>query len=99
MDRLASLIEKKGATMGRSVSTFLSLLAAGALVLSPFTSALAAQEQAAQDAAQPAQQQDDQSQNQNQKSGKKGKEKAKSDNQLKKELDSPYKKWLDEDVI
>jgi len=66
-------------------------------VLSPLTSALAAQEQAQQDAAQPAQQQDDQSQNQ--KSGKKGKEKVKSDNQLKKELDSPYKKWLDEDVI
>ena len=66
-------------------------------MLSPLTSALAAQEQAQQDAAQPAQQQDDQSQNQ--KSGKKGKEKVKSDNQLKKELDSPYKKWLDEDVI
>ena len=30
---------------------------------------------------------------------KNGKEKTKSDNQLKKELDSPYKKWLDEDVI
>jgi GWxTD domain-containing protein len=85
--------------MGRSVSTFLSLFAAGALVLSPISSALAAQEQAQQDAAQPAQQQDDQSQNQGQKSGKKGKEKTKSDNQLKKELDSPYKKWLDEDVI
>jgi GWxTD domain-containing protein len=87
--------------MGRSVSTFLSLLAAGALVLSPLSSAIAAQEQPAQDAAQPAQagqqQQDDQSQNQ--KSGKKGKDKTKSDNQLKKELDSPYKKWLDEDVI
>jgi GWxTD domain-containing protein len=74
-------------------------LAAGALVLSPLASAVAAQEQAQQDAAQPAQQQDDQSQNQNQKSGKKSKEKTKSDNQLKKELDSPYKKWLDEDVI
>jgi GWxTD domain-containing protein len=83
--------------MGRTVSTLLSLLAAGALVLSPLSSAVAAQEQS-QDAAQPAQQQDDQSQNQKP-SKKNGKEKAKSDNQLKKELDSPYKKWLDEDVI
>ncbi len=66
-------------------------------MLSPFASVVAAQEQS-QDASQPAQQQDDQSQNQKP-SKKNGKEKAKSDNQLKKELDSPYKKWLDEDVV
>jgi GWxTD domain-containing protein len=78
--------------MDRSVRTFLSLLAAGALVLSPVSSAFAAQEQSQDQQAQP--QQDDQAQKSSKKNGK-----PKGDNQLKKELDSPYKKWLDEDVI
>jgi len=77
--------------MDRSVRTFLHFIAAGALVLSPVTS-VRAQDQSQQD--QPAQQDD-----QGQKSSKKSKEKQKSDNQLKKELESPYRKWLDEDVV
>src|ERR1700722_18180009 len=88
--------------MDRSVRTFLSLLAAGALVLTPVSSAIGAQEQSQDQQApsgqstQATQQQDDQSQKSSKKNGK---EKAKNDNQLKKELDSPYKKWLDEDVV
>jgi GWxTD domain-containing protein len=79
--------------MDRSVRTFLITFAAGALVLSPVTYVRASQDQDSQ--SQPAQ--DDQ---QAQKSSKKsGKDKAKNDNQLKKELESPYRKWLDEDVI
>jgi len=60
-------------------------------VLSPAAS-VRAQDQSQQD--QPAQQDD-----QGQRSAKKSKDKQKSDNQLKKELESPYRKWLDEDVI
>jgi GWxTD domain-containing protein len=79
--------------MDRSVRTFLITFAAGALVLSPVTYVRASQDQDSQ--SQPAQ--DDQ---QVQKSSKKsGKDRAKNDNQLKKELESPYRKWLDEDVI
>jgi GWxTD domain-containing protein len=79
--------------MDRSVRTFLNLIAAGAMVLSPVTS-VRAQDQGQQDQSAP-QQQDDQGQ----KASKKSKEKQKNDNQLKKELESPYRKWLDEDVI
>ena len=79
--------------MDRSVRTFLHLIAAGALVLSPVAS-VRAQDQGQQDQSAP-QQQDDQGQ----KSSKKSREKQKSDNQLKKELESPYRKWLDEDVV
>jgi GWxTD domain-containing protein len=79
--------------MERSARTFLITLAAGALVLQPIGYVRASQDQDQQ--SQPAQQ--DQ---QDQKSSKKsGKEKAKNDNQLKKELESPYRKWLDEDVV
>jgi GWxTD domain-containing protein len=79
--------------MERSARTFLITLAAGALVLQPVSYLRASQDQDQQ--SQPAQQ--DQ---QDQKSSKKsGKEKAKNDNQLKKELESPYRKWLDEDVV
>jgi GWxTD domain-containing protein len=79
--------------MDRSVRTFLISLAAGALVLSPVTYVRASQDQDSQ--SQPAP--DDQ---QAQKSSKKsGKDRAKNDNQLKKELESPYRKWLDEDVV
>ena len=79
--------------MERSARTFLIILAAGALVLQPVGYVRASQDQDQQ--SQPAQQ--DQ---QDQKSSKKsGKEKARSDNQLKKELESPYRKWLDEDVV
>src|ERR1700722_17583607 len=88
--------------MDRSVRTFLSLLAAGALVLTPISSATAAQEQSQDQQAQSGQstQATQQPDDQSQKSSKKNaKEKAKNDNQLKKELDSPYKKWLDEDVV
>jgi GWxTD domain-containing protein len=83
--------------MDRSVRTFLSLLAAGALVLAPVSSVFAAQEQSQDPQAQPAQSQDEQAQKANNNNKKNGK--AKNDNQLKKELDSPYKKWLDEDVV
>jgi GWxTD domain-containing protein len=63
------------------------------LVLSPVTYVRASQDQDSQ--SQPAP--DDQ---QAQKSSKKsGKDRAKNDNQLKKELESPYRKWLDEDVV
>jgi GWxTD domain-containing protein len=79
--------------MDRSVRTFLITFAAGALVLSPVTYVRASQDQDPQSQPSP----DDQ---QAQKSSKKnGKDKAKNDNQLKKELESPYRKWLDEDVI
>jgi GWxTD domain-containing protein len=91
--------------MDRSVRAFLSLFAAGALVLTPISSATAAQEQSqdqqaqsgqSTQATQATQPPDDQSQKSSKKNGR---EKAKNDNQLKKELDSPYKKWLDEDVV
>lgn len=71
--------------MGRSMKTYLWLLLAGALLLSPAARARAAR-------------QDDQ-QDQNDQSNKSSKAKHKSDNALKKELTSQYKKWLDEDVV
>lgn len=79
--------------MDRSVRTLLLSIAAGALVLSPVAYVRASQEQDQQN--QPAQQ-DEQAQKPSKKSAK---EKARSDNQLKKELESPYRKWLDEDVV
>jgi hypothetical protein len=89
--------------MGRSVRTFLSTLLAGALALPSVGYARAAQEQDPQQS-QPAQPQDQAGQQPNQgdqksQSRKNSKAKQLSDNQLKKELESPYKKWLDEDVI
>ena len=76
--------------MDQSVRTFLLSLMAGALTLSPVSYAKPAQQDQQQN--QPQDQQD-------QKSAKKAaKARQQSDNQLKKELESPYKKWLDEDV-
>jgi GWxTD domain-containing protein len=72
--------------MDRSVRTFLLSLLAGGLTLASVGYARAAQEQ-------------DQQQDQKSQSRKASKTKQRSDNQLKKELESPYKKWLDEDVI
>ncbi len=72
--------------MDRSVRTFLLSLLAGGLTLASVGYARAAQEQ-------------DQQQDQKSQSRKSSKTKQRSDNQLKKELESPYKKWLDEDVI
>src|SRR5579863_5850002 len=81
--------------MDRSVRTFLSCLLAGALTLSPVGYAIASQQDQQSDQ-QPGQQQDQQEQKSQKKSAK---AKQKNDNQLKKELESPYRKWLDEDVI
>jgi GWxTD domain-containing protein len=67
---------------------------AGALTLSPVGYARASQAQDQQNAQSQPDQQDQKSQ-----SKKAAKSKQQSDNQLKKELESPYKKWLDEDVI
>jgi GWxTD domain-containing protein len=78
--------------MDRSARTFLSSLLAGLLTLAPAGYASAAQEQDQRQGQQD--QQDQKSQ-----SRKASKTKQQSDNQLKKELESPYKKWLDEDVI
>jgi GWxTD domain-containing protein len=78
--------------MDRSVRTFLSFFLAGALTLSPVGYATASQQDQPADQ-QPGQQQDQKAQK------KAAKAKQQSDNQLKKELESPYKKWLDEDVI
>src|SRR5271156_4167007 len=76
--------------MDQSVRTFLLSFMAGALPLSPASYAKPAQQDQQQN--QPQDQQD-------QKSAKKAaKARQQSDNQLKKELESPYKKWLDEDV-
>lgn len=74
-----------GENMDRSVKTFLSIFLAGGLVLSAGVSARAAQQESQQD------QQDQAKQA--------SKTKQKNDNQLKKELASPYKRWLDEDVV
>jgi GWxTD domain-containing protein len=64
------------------------------MTLSPVGYARAAQEQDQKDQqTQPQDQQDQKS------SRKAAKARQQSDNQLKKELESPYKKWLDEDVI
>jgi GWxTD domain-containing protein len=81
--------------MDRSVRTFLSSLLAGALTLSPVGYATASQQDQQSDQ-QPGQQQDQQGQKSQKKSAK---ARQQSDNQLKKELESPYKKWLDEDVF
>jgi GWxTD domain-containing protein len=83
--------------MDRSVRTFLLSFLAGALTLSSVGYARASQNQDQQNP----QSQPDQQDQQDQKSQSKKAAKAKqqSDNQLKKELESPYKKWLDEDVI
>ena len=70
--------------MDRSVKTFLSIFLAGGLVLSAGVFARAAQQESQQDQSQ---------------AKKASKAKQKSDSQLKKELESPYKRWLDEDVI
>ncbi|MBZ5696835.1 MAG: GWxTD domain-containing protein [Acidobacteriia bacterium] len=71
--------------MDRSVKTFLSIFLAGGLVLSTGVSASPAQQESQQD------QQDQAKQS--------SKTKQKNDSQLKKELASPYKRWLDEDVV
>ncbi len=78
--------------MGRSIKASLFVIFAGSLFLAAYAPARAAQ-QDQQD------QQGSSSQQQDQSSGKKSKAKGQSDRQLLKELDSQYKKWLDEDVI
>jgi GWxTD domain-containing protein len=89
--------------MDRSVRTFLLSFLAGALALLPVGYARSAQQDQPQDqqqGQQQSQQQSQQSDQQEQKSSKKAaKARQQSDNQLKKELESPYKKWLDEDVV
>jgi GWxTD domain-containing protein len=80
--------------MDRSVRTFLLSFLAGALTVSSASYARASQEQDQQTAPSQPDQQDLKTQ-----SKKGSKAKQASDNQLKKELESPYKKWLDEDVI
>jgi GWxTD domain-containing protein len=89
--------------MDRSVRTFLLSFLAGALTVSSAGYARASQEQdqqssQSQQGTQSQQSQPDQ-QDQKPQSKKGSKAKQASDNQLKKELESPYKKWLDEDVI
>ncbi|MGD0955906.1 MAG: GWxTD domain-containing protein [Candidatus Acidiferrales bacterium] len=76
--------------MARFVKTFPQILLMGGLLLSPI-----AYTRAAQQDQQPDQQQDQQ--DQSKKAGKAAKHK--NDSQLKKELDSQYKRWLDEDVV
>src|SRR6204780_4108126 len=83
--------------MDRSVRTFLLSFLAGALTVSSASYARASQEQD-QQTTQSSQTSPDQ-QDQKPQSKKGSKAKQASDNQLKKELESPYKKWLDEDVI
>jgi GWxTD domain-containing protein len=78
--------------MDRSVRTFLVSLLAGVLSLPSVGYARASQEQ-------PQQQDQPDQQDQKSQSHKNSKAKQQSDNQLKKELESPYKKWLDDDVI
>jgi GWxTD domain-containing protein len=69
--------------MGHSAKVFLFGILAGGLALSPGTFA----QDSKQDQTDP-------------KSAKQAvKQKSRSDNQLKKELDSQYKKWLDQDVV
>jgi GWxTD domain-containing protein len=80
--------------MDRSVRTFLLSFLAGALTVSSAGYARASQEQDQQSTQSQPDQQDQKPQ-----SKKGSKAKQASDNQLKKELESPYKKWLDEDVI
>jgi len=71
--------------MARFVKTFPQILLMGGLVLSPIAYTRAAQQ--------------DQQQDQQDQSKKAAKAKHKSDSQLKKELDSQYKIWLDQDVV
>jgi GWxTD domain-containing protein len=78
--------------MARFVKTFPQILLMGGLVLSPIAYTRAAQQDDPQGQQSPQDQQD-----QSKKAGKAAKHK--SDGQLKKELDSQYKKWLDEDVV
>jgi GWxTD domain-containing protein len=83
--------------MDRSVRTFLLSFLAGALTVSSASYARASQEQDQQST--PSTQSQPDQQDQKPQSKKSSKAKQASDNQLKKELESPYKKWLDEDVI
>src|ERR1700691_5597465 len=83
--------------MDPSVRTFLLSFLAGALTVSSASYARASQEKD-QQTTQSSQSSPDQ-QDQKPQSKKGSKAKQASDNQLKKELESPYKKWLDEDVI
>jgi GWxTD domain-containing protein len=83
--------------MDRSVRTFLLSFLAGALTVSSASYARASQEQDQQGTQ--TQQSQPEQQDQKPQSKKGSKAKQASDNQLKKELESPYKKWLDEDVI
>jgi GWxTD domain-containing protein len=83
--------------MDRSVRTFLLSFLAGALTVSSASYARASQEQDQQGTRTQQSQPDQQDQKPQSKKGPKAKQA--SDNQLKKELESPYKKWLDEDVI
>ncbi len=71
--------------MGRCFKPFLWVLLAGGLVLTTSAALPARQDSSPQD--------------QQQKSKKSGKAKGKSDRALYKELNSQYKKWLDEDVV
>src|SRR6204780_394309 len=82
--------------MDRSARTFLLSFLAGALTLSPVGYARASQDQDQQSQQNPQSQPDQQDQKSQKKSSK---VKQASDNQLKKELESPYKKWLNEDVV
>ena len=75
--------------MGRSANTLLRLFLAAGLLLSSAPYVRAAQQESQQD-------QQDQGEQSNKKNSK---GKPKSDNALKKELASQYKKWLDEDVV
>jgi GWxTD domain-containing protein len=78
--------------MGRSIKNSSIAVLAGGLFLAACIPARAAQQdQSDRQGASSAQQ--------DQPAGKKGKAKGPSDKQLLKELDSQYKKWLDEDVI
>jgi len=80
--------------MDRSAKTFLCLFFAGGLCLSAVGYARAAQQESAPD------QQDQQAQpSQPEHSKKSDKNKQQNERNLYKELDSQYKKWLNEDVI
>jgi GWxTD domain-containing protein len=75
---------------GRSLNTlFLAALAAGVVLEFSVTAAPARQDAGSTQAQAPAAQPDN----------NKSKTKSKSNNALYKELDSPYRKWLDEDVV
>src|SRR3984957_4929892 len=78
--------------MGRSIKVPLSAIFAGSLFLAAYAYARAPQQDQQDQQGTSAPQQD-------QSGGKKSKAKGQSDRQLLKELDSQYKKWLDEDVV